>query len=264
MSNWLFNLPVLGMGAVILGAVWLVTAGIYLAVTALATGERARAFKTISPGILPPLAILFALLLGFLAVQDWGDIDRAHGAVNREASSLRAVVLLTPAPFRASLRHGSQLWSRATSRTRSTGNGLRVARGDATLPRWPLLGSPRPLRLALTLEPKGEGQTIAQREMIGALESALDARRQRHHPELLVLNWVKWSVLLLQAGLTLVTIAMIHCDNRLGNRLILGIFSTGVGLALTLLASHTRPFSGDIAVTPAVLLQVMPEAANGQ
>lgn len=70
-------------------------------------------------------------------------------------------------------------------------------------------------------------------------------------------------MLLLQAGLTLLTIAMIHSGNSPANRLILGIFSTGVGLAVILLASHSSPFSGEISVSPAVLLQVMPEAANG-
>jgi len=45
------------------------------------------------------------------------------------------------------------------------------------------------------------------------------------------------------------------------NQLILAIFATSVGVAIVLLAAHSRPFSGEIAVSPAVLLQVMPEAA---
>jgi hypothetical protein len=64
MSDWLLGLPVREMAALILGATYLATAGIYLVVTKLATGERAKAFKAISPGVLPPLAIVFALLVG--------------------------------------------------------------------------------------------------------------------------------------------------------------------------------------------------------
>ena len=94
MSDWLLNLPVLWMGALILGAIYVFTAGLYLLITALAVGERARAFKGISPGVLPPLAIVFALLVGFLAAQVWNDADRASTAVNRKASALRAAVLL--------------------------------------------------------------------------------------------------------------------------------------------------------------------------
>ena len=95
--------------------VWLVTAGIYRAVTVLATGERGRAFTAISPGILPPLAIMFAVLVGFLAAQDWGDFDRANAAVNREARSGPSCSWRQPC--RASPRHGSPGWSRAISRT---------------------------------------------------------------------------------------------------------------------------------------------------
>src|SRR6185312_10548861 len=97
MSAWLLALPVLWMAAVILGLIYLVTAALYFLITALAVGERARAFKAISPGMLPPLAIIFALLVGFLSAQVWNDSDRAGAAVNREASALRAVVLLTAA-----------------------------------------------------------------------------------------------------------------------------------------------------------------------
>jgi hypothetical protein len=95
MSDWLLNLPVLGMGIVILSAIYLGTAGIYLLVTRLAVGERLKAFKAITPGILPPLSVVFALLVAFLANQVWGEADKASTAVNREASALRAVVLLS-------------------------------------------------------------------------------------------------------------------------------------------------------------------------
>jgi len=64
----------------------------------------------------------------------------------------------------------------------------------------------------------------------------------------------------MQAGLTLLTIGLIHSDNRAANRIIMGIFATSVGVAVTLIASHSRPFAGEISVRPTVLLQVMPEA----
>ena len=94
MGDWLLSLPVTGMAVLILGAVYAFTAALYLLITALAVGERARAFKGISPGVLPPLSVIFALLVGFLAAQVWSDADRAGAAVNREASALRAVDLL--------------------------------------------------------------------------------------------------------------------------------------------------------------------------
>jgi hypothetical protein len=42
--------------------------------------------------MLPPLGILFALLVGFIAVEVWSNFDKANVAVASEASALRAVV----------------------------------------------------------------------------------------------------------------------------------------------------------------------------
>ena len=98
MGLWLLELPVLEMGAIVLALVYLGTAIIYWAVTALAKRERTRAaFKAISPGMLPPISVIFALLVGFLAAQVWSDADRARVAVNAEASALRDAVLLSTA-----------------------------------------------------------------------------------------------------------------------------------------------------------------------
>src|SRR5262245_17085035 len=67
------------MTVVVLCAISLVAGGIDGAVMALATGERVRAFKTISPVMLTPLAVVFGLLVGFLAAQVWNDAERANG-----------------------------------------------------------------------------------------------------------------------------------------------------------------------------------------
>jgi len=120
------------------------------------------------------------------------------------------------------------------------------------------------LRMAILYVPSGEGQVAAQRELISALGDALDARRQRIILSHSSINWVKWNVLLLEAALTLVAIAMIHSDNPRANRIILFIFSTSIGLAVLLLASHSGPFNGQISVQPTVLQQVMPEATATQ
>ena len=94
MNDWLHNLPIVWMTLVVFGAVYLITAVIYAVVMGLAVRERARAFKAAYPGMLPPLGILFALFTAFTAAQVWNDTDRANTAVLREASALRAAVIL--------------------------------------------------------------------------------------------------------------------------------------------------------------------------
>ena len=73
-------------------------------------------------------------------------------------------------------------------------------------------------------------------------------------------NGVKWAGLLLQALCALIAIAMVHSDNRLTCAIALALFSTGVALSILLIASHNRPFTGDISIGPELLVQVMPEA----
>ena len=257
MIHWFEHLPIGWMSLVVFAVIYLVAGGIYWLVMALAVGERARAFKAISPGMLPPLGIIFGLLVAFMAAQVWGDLDRAHAAVNREASALRAVVLLArsfPGEPETQLR---ALVHRQIE--------------DVVLQEWPAMAggsatltmNPAPLaealRVSLGLTPRSDGQVAAQREIVTAVQNALDARRQRIIVSQSSVNWVKWTGLLLQAICTLIAIAMVHSDNRTTAVLALGIFATGVAVSVLLIASHNRPFTGEISVRPEVLLQVMPE-----
>ena len=260
MSEWLLNLPVVWMAIVIFGATYLFAAVLYTVITAQAATERARAFKGISPGILPPLAIVFAVLVGFLAAQVWSDAERANTALNREASALRTVVLLATGLPPATQNQIRELVRRQIQDA-TTQEWPAMARADATL-----TIAPAPLvealHVVLAVNPQNAGQTADQREIIAALQNALDARRQRIILSRSSVNWVKWAALLIQAALTLTTIAMVHADNRAANRIILTIFATGVAVAIVLIAAHCRPFTGEIAVPPSALLQVMPEATQ--
>ena len=85
MSDWLHALPVLWMALVVFGLTYLVAAAIYAAVVSLAARGYARSFKAVSPGMLPPLGIVFGLFVAFTAAQIWNDNERAEAAVNREA-----------------------------------------------------------------------------------------------------------------------------------------------------------------------------------
>ena len=258
--DWFFNLSIPAMTLVVFAAMYLLTAVIYLLVTRLAVGERLRTFKAISPGMLPPLAVVLALLVGFLAAQVWSDMDRAATTVNREASALRAAVLLSDEfPGEADVQLRDLV--RQHVHTAVTEEWPAMSRRGATLTLVPVALA-KALKLALGLDPHTPGQVIAQRELVAAIQTAFDARRQRIVLSASSVNTVKWAALLVEAALMLLAIAMVHCDNPATNRLILGIFVTGVAAAFLLIASHSRPFTGEISVRPTVLEQVMPEAGD--
>ena len=262
MSDWLHNLPVPLMALAIFAFTYLLALAIFAAVAALATGERAKSFKAISPGMLPVLGIIFGLFVAFTAAQVWSDNDRAAGAVGREASALRAVMLL-----------GAGLPAEQEGQLRDL---IRSYIEQAVAVEWPMMahqtaslraapaGLAEALQLVVSMTPQGAGQQTAQREIIAALGTALDARRQRIIVSQAEVNPVKWWCLYLQAICELLVIALVHCDNRLGSGIALGLFATGVAASVLLIAAHDRPFIGQISVGPDPLLQVMPAASTGR
>ena len=258
MSDWLHSLPLGWMGLVVFGATALVTAAIYWTIMRLATGDRARAFKAVSPGLLPPLGIMFGLLVAFIAAQVWGDLDRANAAVNHEASALRTVVLLSRAfPADAQTRFRALITEHIQEVQEVEWPAL--ARQRATLAMIPAALA-QALELTLALPTAGEGEVVAQREIVASLDIALDARRQRILVSRAQVNWVKWFVLLVEAGCMMAGIAMVHSDNRAAARIAMGLFGTASAVCIFLLVAHDRPFAGDFAVSPAPLLNVRPDA----
>jgi hypothetical protein len=255
MSDWLHNLPAVGIALIAFGGVYLLAAAIYVVVMALATGERAIAFKGVSPGMLPPLGILFGLFVAFTAAQVWTDTDRATAAVSHEAGGLSTVLFLAASfPGEPEARVRSLIQSYIQEAI--TREWPRMARQDASQRITPRALA-EALKLVLSLTPNGEGQATAQREIVAALEHALDSRRQRIIISRSAINLVKWSCMFVQAIAMLVAIAMVHSDNRRTAAIAMGLFAAGVAAAVLIILAHDRPFTGQISPDP--LLQVMPE-----
>ena len=253
MDHWLHSLSVLWLTLVVFAATALVTGLIYGTMRMLAVNGRTGAFKAISPGMLPPLGLVFGLLVGFLAAQVWGDSDRARLAVNREASALRTVTLLA-----ASFPGESETRIHALVRRHIE---------DAVKLEWPAMAQrrarltpiPAPLaealRATVSLAPQGDGQRIAQREIVTMLQDALDARRQRIIISQSGINWVKWTGVILEAILTLIAIACVHSESRGTSAIALTIFASAAAVSLVLIASQERPFTGPLSVGAETLQQ---------
>jgi Protein of unknown function (DUF4239) len=258
MINWLYDLPIVWLIVLVFAATYLVAGLIYLSVTRLAVGSRAAAFAAVSPGLLPPLGIVFALVVGFLAAGVWNDGDRAQLAVNREASSLRTAILLVDS-FPAA----------QAGRMRSL---IRRHIHETVVDEWPAMAHRRvtltvipaalaeALDFALALKPHTEGEKVAQREITTSLEDALDARRQRIIISDSRVNWLKWLGVIALALLTLLAIAFVHSSDRRTAAIALSIFASAVAVSVVLIASQDRPFGGRFGVKPTLLEQVSPRS----
>ena len=174
-----------------------------------------------------------------------------NDAVATEASALRAVVLLA-GTFPENSNRIYALINRYIEKAVNEG--------------WPAMAQQRRLSdfthqiealdAVLAIKPADDSQQIAQSEMVKALQTALDARRQRIVVSEFGLGKVKWAAILLQALCTLIVIAMVHSDNRLACAIALTVFATGVALSLLLIAATADHFTGDI-VGPELLKQVI-------
>ncbi len=259
MGDWLFNLPIGWMALLIFGATYGVAAAVYLIVTRLAVDARGRAFKALSPGMLPPLGIIFGLLVAFVASQVWSDFDRAKVAVASEASALRGVILLAKSfPPEEEARLKALVSRHIDHAVREEWPEMAHQRATLATPPAALIEA---LQVTLTSSPSTDGQRTAQREIVHALEGALDARRQRIVVSQSSVSAIKWVGLLLQALCTLIAIAMVHSDNRITCAIAETLFATGIGLSVVLIAAYNRPFTGDISVGPDLLMQVIPGGA---
>ena len=257
MMDWLYALPVIWMTAIVVIGIGAVSVLIYVVVLRFAERGWTPAFKAISPVMLTPLAVVFGLIVGFLCAQVWSDGERANGAVIREADALRGVTLFArgfPGPTEARIDE----FVRRHIRDAVDKEWPAMARQQSALP--PMteadIGA---VEFILALKPEGEAQATTQREMVASLRNAFDARRERLVISRAKINGVKWTVVLLLGTLVLVTIALVHSDNRATAGLAMGLFATAMAACVVLIASHNQPFTGEISVSPNLLRQVMPK-----
>lgn len=255
MQDWLLNLPLFIMALIVFGGTYLIAAGIWLVVTRLAVDDRGRAFKALSPGMLPPLGIIFGLLVGFTAAQVWSDFEKAKIAVANEASALRSVILLAQ---RFPNEQGTRLRTLINEHIETAVNQEwpDMARQRATLGAVPTK-LVEALNTTLSLAPEDPGQKLAQNEIVRSIEAALDARRQRIIISQSTVSVIKWGGLLLQALCTLIAISFVHSDNRTTCAIALTLFATGVAASILLIECYNRPFTGEVSISPGLLQQII-------
>lgn len=256
MIDWVYGLSLVWLIVGVVAATLLVAALIWACVGALGTGDRTQVFAGVSPGMLPPLGIVFALVVGFLAAGVWNDASNARLAVNREASALRTADLLVggfPAPDATQMR----LLIRRQIEQAVEREWPEMAQRRVTLAVIPPALA-RALQLALRLRPRTTGQEVAQRELVTSLETALDARRQRIIISQSRVNWAKWAGVVALAVLALLAVAFVHAGRRSTAAIAMGVFACAVAVSIILIVSQDRLFGGPFGIKPTVLEQVVP------
>jgi hypothetical protein len=259
MIDWLHGLSVVSLVLVACALTAILTVVIWLTVSRLATAGQRDALAAVSPGMLPPMSLVFGLLVGFLAAGVWSNTSDAQQAVDREAGALRSVDLLDREFPVADQRRLDQL--------------IRSYIEQAVKQEWPAMSKQNAtltvappqlaeaLRVALALPADDPGRVVAQREIVTSLEAALDARRQRIIISGSEVNSAKWTGVIALGILTLIAVACVHSPNRRTMAIAMTLFASAIAVALLMISVQDRPFAGPYKVKPTPLIQVEPHGA---
>ena len=111
---------------------------------------------------------------------------------------------------------------------------------------------------AVTAGKSAAGQQTAQHEIVSAIQTVLDARRQRIIVSLAEVDCVKWTCLYCRQRVRCLSWPWCIVTTVDASLIALGLFATGVAASVLLIAAHDRPFVGQLAVKPDLLEQIIP------
>lgn len=194
------------------------------------------------------VAMLFAVLLGFMVADAMQRFGEARATVQQEASSLGNVYRLA---------EGLDDKNRDKIRLLCKNYAEVVIKDE-----WPKLGEKKDSLIAWKVyrelwqectkyEPVTQRQSNAQQVLLSAMVSVGDSRRLRVEGLHNGLPAELWMVLCLGGAATIIFTYFFRAENSRTQVVMVAIVSLVICLNLFLLATYDDPFSGDVQVTPA-------------
>ncbi len=248
---WL-DWPAAGMFAVLVVLYGATGAGLFWLSYGAQVGPRMRRLEGVVAPFFGAVAILFALLTGFLA-SDIADRNRqATRAVQTEAGELRNVFTLSVASA-SDMRSIRAAWA----------DYVKAAIKDD----WPAMEDGRQAASASAAydallrevsDPKiaTEAGAAVHAALLSAAVRVGTARSERLAIASDRTNDIKWAVVLLLGVMTQVAIGLVHLQKRNAHLAALTVFSIAVVIALGLIGLQERPFAGQVHVEPGPLQEL--------
>lgn len=249
---WL-DMPVWGIFASLAGAFALCACLIHW----LSFGTIVRPFSSTVVGVVAPffgaVAVLFALLTGFLANEVWDRNRQASRAVMSEREGLLALQAISTATVSdmEDLRAAARLYAQTLiqdewPRMRDQDSSAKA--GQALLGLLARVSNPQ-----IAVE-AGSAAQAALLDTVLKLRSARDDRLALSGDQT---DRTKWASVLILAFITQVAIGIVHLERPRAQIAALAIFSTAAVITLGLVALRERPFDGPVRVSPAPILEAL-------
>jgi hypothetical protein len=261
MINFWLDLP---MPLLIL-ALAVVYGGWSLILHALTFWLPSRRWTASLQGVVAPfftsVAVLFALLTGFLGNDVWIRNKEASRAVLVEGDGLKALNTLSIA---------------AVSDMSAIRTALRTYTHSVIADEWPRMenqeSSPQTDAAMTALLREISNPTIARSASQAVHTAMLDtvlrvrnARAERLSLSTDRTNHVKWASVLILGAITLLAIALVHLERPRAQLAAVLVFASAAVVALSLIAAQEQPFEGPLKIMPASLEAALQEmtANNG-
>ena len=133
-----------------------------------------------------------------------------------------------------------------------------MARRDAIQAHSPraLIGA---IAAILAFTPERAGEQLAQNRALAALETALEARRNRIMLSGVTLDRTQWWVIMGLFCLVIATVAMVHADSPFSNAIALFLVASAAATSFVLLLAYDHPLNalGGAFVKPTLLRDIV-------
>ncbi len=247
-AAWL-DLPSAGVFAVLTGLYAAIAATIAWASYRRPLGEVIQQLDGVVAPFFTAIAILFALMTGFLA-SDIGERNRhAARAVQTETAELRNVFTLSVASA-SDMRDIRAAWSAYVNAVIAD-DWPAMQNGQSA----PTAGSAFDALLREISDPNigSEAGAAVQAALLNAAVRVGTARSERAALASDRTNDLKWMMVLLLGVMTLIAIGVVHLQRPKAQLAALAIFATSTVITLGLIGLQERPFAGPLSISPAPL-----------
>ena len=180
MRLWLEAQSISVIALIVFGLSYLTATTAFVLARVAARLGWARDFKDIPAMTLMPLAVLLAVLFGFLASRVWANHEHAENYVAQEASALHEIVLMAPA-FPADVQTRLHAAVRAHIKAMAEEEWPAMARGEKDVGQTPRVLT-EATAMVLDLNPIRPGEQLAQQRVVAAGPS-IGCQAQPDHAE---------------------------------------------------------------------------------
>ncbi|HLW69695.1 MAG TPA: DUF4239 domain-containing protein [Candidatus Binataceae bacterium] len=240
----------------------LVVSGFFVVVvTRLISAETRHIHNEFTLATVANIAVLYTVLLAFIAVAAWEDLSKASDLADREAGIVQD--LYVDAGGFSDKGLTSQLQ-----------NELRDYIDAVVNREWPVqqagsiarAASPALRNFRATLasfQPKTSGDAIVMQEMLRSLNNLYDARRSRLDAAAGHIPGAVWGVVVFLGLLTIGFMALLSMRSRWMHFALAAGLATAMVVVVALIVQLDYPFRGEISVSSEPFQQVLKDVGPG-